>query len=574
MDNGPLKVDTIMKTRIQNIVIRTFVLGTLAFCALSCDLDYYPSDEQSTDIIIRDANAMIIDGCYSLLKDEVEYLGYPSGNTYCRHYFQMAEFPADNICLSGRSTDPLFQATTYTMTDNLQNVGTLWMLGYKIIYMANTLIETLDETKADDRQILGEAYFIRAMMHLNLVTLYAKPYSYGRTELGIPLDTVSLVTAIKRNPVGEVYDQIVLDLCKAASLMGASRGNAGYPSRDAALGLLSRVYLYMQQYDDCIAIVTEMLGGADPATKLDANLANYFANAKNSDETLFCIAHEVNEDRGQSSIGSMYNKDGGGWGEIYPSDPLLNLYERYPMDVRYAAFIHPQYNKGEAPAATYNVYIPNGNAGSTEKRDVKIMAVTDDGTGTYSFVEGGVTYTIENRLVQGEYIEHHLDYHGEDLLIRILPSNIETRNSYPKYYVTKFGYQDGVPTLSSPVCCRWAEVLLNAAEAYARTGDETNALNLVNIIRTRAGIPAAGLFVAGNMHGYADAVDVVMDERRLELAFEGHRMFDVYRNKRDMDRRFPGVQAWEQVSYTEPHIQYPIPNSEWTVSGIEQNPDY
>lgn len=540
----------------------------------SCDLNYFPSDEQSSDIIMRDASYTIIDGCYALMKDEMEYLGWPSGNTYCRHYFQMAEFPSDNICLSGKSTDPLFQATTYTMTDNLQNVGTLWMVGYKIIYMANTLIESLDEKNTANQQTLGEAYFVRALIHLNLVSLYAKPYSFGRGELGIPLDTVALVTHIKRDPVGDVYDQIVKDLQKAASLMGASRGNKGYASKEAAQGLLSRVYLYMGEYDKCIATVNEMLNGADPASKLDDNFANYFANAKNSKETLFCIGHEVTEDRAQSSIGSMYNSEGGGWGEVYPSATLLNLYERYPTDIRYTAFIKPQYKNG-TPSAKRKVYIPSGTLGSKEKRDIYASSVTyDDESGEYAFIDEGVIYHVENRLIQGEYIEYHVDYHNEDLMVRIVPDNMINRNTYPKYFVTKFGYQDGSPTLSSPVVLRWGEVLLNAAEAYARTGDAGNALNLVNAIRTRAGIPAEGLFATDKMHGYADAIDIVMDERRLELAFEGHRRFDVYRNKLNMDRHYPGMQSWETVAYGEDRIQYPIPNAEWTVSGIEQNPGY
>jgi hypothetical protein len=121
---------------------------------------------------------------------------------------------------------------------------------------------------------------------------------------------------------------------------------------------------------------------------------------------------------------------------------------------------------------------------------------------------------------------------------------------------------------------RWAEVILNRAEAYARTGKDAEALADVNVIRTRANIPEEGMFSTGNMHGYANAADVVMDERRLELAFEGHRVFDVYRNKLDMDRRYPGAQPWKIVSYNDPHIIYPIPNNEWTVSGIQQNPGY
>lgn len=541
----------------------------------SCRMDYYPSDEQSSDVIMKEASAMIMDGCYALLKDEVEYLGYPSGNTYCRHYFQMAEFPADNICLSGRSTDPLFQATTYTMTDNLQNVGTLWMIGYKAINMTNTLIGTLDESQTANKQTLGEAYFMRALLHLNMVTLYAKPYSYGRDNMGVPLRTTMITDETKRNSVGMVYDQIVADLKKASALLATeSRGNAGYPCKDAALGLLSRVYLYMEDYDNCIAIVNEMLGSASPASKLDPDLSTYFANAKTSKETLFCIAHEMIEDRGQSSIGSMYNKDGGGWGEVYPSFPLLALYSRYPMDVRYSAFILPKYKDDAAPSTTYKFYIPNGETGTVKKRDVKkVTGYYDSATDSYYFFDEGVKYTIEKRLVQGEYPEYHVNYKGEDLLIMYLPENMDTRETYPKFYVKKIGYQDGIPTLSSPVVLRWAEVILNRAEAYARTGEDAKALADVDAIRTRAGIPAAGLF-SSNMHGYTNVIDIVMDERRLELAFEGHRMFDVFRNKKNMNRQYPGVQEWKEVLYTDPHTQYPIPNGEWTVSHITQNPGY
>lgn len=565
-----------MKTKLLYL---TAVLGLVLGLA-SCDMDYYPSDEQSSDIILKEASSSIMDGCYALMKDEIEYLGWPSGNTYCRHYFQMAEFPADNICLSGKSTDPLFQATTYTMTDDLQNVGTLWMVGYKIINMANTLIEGLDKNNDEMKQILGEAYFMRALIHFNLVTLYALPYSYGTANMGIPLDTVALVKDIKRNPVGEVYEQIVKDLKRAADLMTSrdNKFNPGYGSKEAALGLLSRVYLYMGNYSDCYKTVETMLGSApteaNVTDKMDPNFASYFANAKNSKETLFCIAHELTEDRGQSSIGSMFNGDGGGWGEIYPSFPLMNLYERYPTDIRYTAYIKPQYKGSNEPSTTLKAYIPNGTPGSEEKRDIHSVAVNFDGT-NYSFTEGGTTYTIENRLIQGEYTEYHVNYNGEDLTVRILPSNLSARNTYPKYFVTKFGYQDGSPTLSSPVVLRWAEVLLNAAEAYARDGKTDNAITIVNAIRKRAGIPAAGMFSTTNMHGYAaDGIDMVMDERRLELAFEGHRMFDVYRNQKDMNRLYPGLQSWKIVSHLDNHIVYPIPNAEWTVSHIDQNDGY
>ena len=411
-------------------------------------------------------------------------------------------------------------------------------------------------------------------------------------EIRAPQGTVSGVSGFQVHigsdnvsTPGDFCDLLVA-MNPAALMANEPRGNAGYPCKNTALGLLSRVYLFMGDYENCIVTVNTMLGGSDktyidPSDKLDPNLASYFANAKTSKETLFCIAHELTDDRGQSSIGSMYNGDGGGWGEIYPSFPLMNLYERYPMDIRYSEFIKPQYKNNAAPSASKKVFIPNGTPGSTERRDIVNPCPTatfDAVSGQYTFVESGVNYTVENRAIQGEYNEYHVNYNGEDLTVRIIPSNITARNTYPKYYITKFGYQDGSPTLSSPVVLRWAEVILNRAEAYARlTGYDKEALDDVNVIRTRAGIPAAGLFATTNMHGYANAIDVVMDERRLELAFEGHRMFDVYRNQQNMNREYPGLQAWKEILFDfnkEPHILYPIPNAEWTVSGIQQNDGY
>ena len=556
----------------------------------SCKMDFVPGDELSSEILLQDPKGAeyIMDGCYAVLKDEVEFLGYSSANCYVRHYMQMSEFPADNICLSAHTTDPLYEATAYMMNDGLKNVGTLWMIAYKVIYMTNTVIETLDEGNQESHQLLGEAYFMRGLMHFHLVTLFAKPYTLGRDNLGVPLRTSTASDETKRASVGEVYDQVVKDLRKAADLMGPSRGNAGYPCKDAALGVLSRVYLYMGEdgYDNCIATVDEALNGASPESKLEptATFPDYFANAKTSKETLFCIAHETTDDRGQGSIGSMYLKDGIGWGEIYPSDPLMYLYERYPSDVRYTGFLRPQYKGNNDLWA----YMADPASLGNETGAVKLkFRVIDDGMGNYSFKdENNNIVPIEKRAIKGEYFEYHANYGGQDCLVRVEKEMVlRTGYTIPMIFVTKFSYQDGNPMLSSPVFCRWGEVILNRAEAYAHKGQVDKALADVNVIRKRAGIPDEGMFSAANMHGYTGINDpeigtctaieeIVYDERRLELAFEGHRMFDVYRNKLNMDRRYAGAQPWKVVPYTEPHIQYPIPNNEWTVSGIEQNPGY
>ena len=572
-----------MKTK----ALYLFAAVGLMFGVSSCSLDVVPSDELNSEVLLGSAEGakLVMDGCYAMMKDEVEFLGYASGNCYARHYFQLSEFPADNICLSAHTTDPLYEATAHMMTDGLKNVGTIWMVGYKIIYMTNTVIETLKEDNPDTKQLLGEAYFMRGLMHLHMVTLYAKPYTFGRDNIGVPLRTSTNSENTVRNPVGEVYDQIVSDLRKAADLMGKSRGNAGYPCKEAALGVLSRVYLYMEEYDKCIDAVNEALNGASPASKLDADYANYFINAKTSPETLFCIAHETTDDRGQSSIGSMYLKDGIGWGEIYPSDPIKYLYERYPDDLRYTAFCIPQFSGKTTSGGDdlWKVYVTIPATGEADPKTPHIYAafnLIDDGAGNYSFKDGATTYNVEKRMVKGngvadpsgEYFEYHVNYGGQDCLCRINKDvTLRTGFTVPMIYITKFSYQDGNPMLSSPVLCRWGEVILNRAEAYAHKKDAAKALEDVNVIRTRAGIPT---FASETEHGYDNAFQIVMDERRMELAWEGHRLFDMIRNKLDMDRRYAGAQPFEVVPYDREHLQYPIPNNEWTVSGIQQNPGY
>lgn len=553
----------------------------------SCNLDVFPSDELNSDLLLQDAKGAeyIMDGCYAMMKDEIEFLGYSSGNTYIRHYTQLTEFPSDNICLSAHSEDPLYEATTYTMHDGLKNVGTLWMVGYKIIYMTNTVIETLKEDDPANHQLLGEAYFVRGMMHLHMVTLFAFPYSHGRDNMGVPL-RIATGGEVTRASVGEVYDQIAADLRKAADLMsveGREKGNYGYPRKEAALGLLSRVYLYMEEWDKCISTVDEALNGAEPKAKLEPNatFGQYFANAKTSSETLFCVVHETADDKGQGGIGSMYLKDGIGWGEVYPSDPLMYLYARYPSDVRYSEIIWPQYTGSD----DVYTYFPDPESISEESGSVKLkFKLTDDGAGNYSFKSEGVTYNLEKRKVNGEgkaddageYFEYHVNFGGKDLLAFVSKEiSLRPRYSFPMIFSKKFSYQDGNPMLASPVLCRWGEVILNRAEAYAHKGMDAEALADVNVIRDRAGIPAAGMFAVGNLHGYDNALNIVLDERRLELAFEGFRMHDIYRNKRDMDRRYAGIQPWKVHKWNEEkHIVYPIPNNEWTVSGIQQNPGY
>lgn len=150
---------------------------------------------------------------------------------------------------------------------------------------------------------------------------------------------------------------------------------------------------------------------------------------------------------------------------------------------------------------------------------------------------------------------------------------IETRNGIPKYFITKFSYQDGVVTLNSPHVIRLAEMYLNRAEAYAKTGQEQLALDDINVIRRRAGLSDDALYSLDNLQGASTVLEAVLQERWLELAYEGHRAIDLYRNKLDMNRIFPGVHPQEIVSWQSPRNIYYIPQDELFTNNLATQND-
>lgn len=127
---------------------------------------------------------------------------------------------------------------------------------------------------------------------------------------------------------------------------------------------------------------------------------------------------------------------------------------------------------------------------------------------------------------------------------------------YEKIYMTKFSYQNGIASLHSPIFMRLSEVLLNRAEAYAHLGKDQLALDDVNTIRARAGLSGDELMTIANLtstHGYNNVLEAVLAERRLELAFEGHRRDDLMRNKIDLDRSYPSAQNPDNTSDIYPY---------------------
>ncbi|MBN8650481.1 MAG: RagB/SusD family nutrient uptake outer membrane protein [Cytophagales bacterium] len=179
---------------------------------------------------------------------------------------------------------------------------------------------------------------------------------------------------------------------------------------------------------------------------------------------------------------------------------------------------------------------------------------------------------------QSEPLRNLMSQHSQDvrstLVVPQLANDgvtVVTRNGIPKYFITKFSYQDDIITLSSPHVLRLAEMYLNRAEAYAKDGQNQKALDDINVIRTRAGL-SASLYTLANLQGATTVLGAVLQERRLELAYEGHRAIDLYRNKLSMDRTFPGVQPSVVVEWNDDRNIYFIPQDELFANKLcEQN---
>lgn len=580
-------------------------------------LDYFPSDTLNSESLASNPAAAVYttDGIYSMMKDMQEFRGSISlNNTFARQYFLLNEVRADNICFSWTSTDPFWTSAQYMDDANSADASYMWMACYKMIYAANSNIQAIPETEepSENNQLKGENYFLRAFFHLILCNLYAKPYSFGRENMGVVLRIGTDYTVTKRSTVGECYDAIEADLKEAIRLMDPStkRGDNGYASKEAAQALLSRVYLYEGQWQKCIDVCNELLVN-DPSSYLEAEVTDLYAKSSSNKEVLWCIDVTDADVAGWSVkglIASMYDSPNGtqgiGWGELYVADPLLDLMERFPQDKRYTDLVRLHLGVdglfitwGEADEV--NGCLTNVNVYpevTTPNPLVLTSSIKDNGDGTYSFTKDGTSYKAIPDNTASKYCDEFPGYilndaaHTRCYVRHKMPtpqvlksgSVIWEQNlfsvrpgGFPTWFSNKFSLRDGsaYDLNTSYIMVRYSEVILNRAEAYAHLGDKAHAIADVNVMRTRAGLSGTALMSEANIagRGYADPVDMVLDERRLEFFYEGFRTIDLVRNKKNIDRRFPSRTKTEVIPYDSPKIQYQIPLDETSVSGIPTN---
>ncbi|MFW5759110.1 MAG: RagB/SusD family nutrient uptake outer membrane protein, partial [Bacteroidota bacterium] len=388
---------------------------------------------------------------------------------------------------------------------------------------------------------------LRAFFYFTLVNIWGRPYSQDpESNMGVPLKTNTDRDNIPpRASVAEVYELIVSDLENAAQLMDEySRPTEElriFASKEAAWALLSRVFLYMENYEKAIEYASLVIDSGKFSLLQGEAYTQYPTFVpENNNETIFaCRSLKDEDDYNWFAIGGMYARiDGVGWGEMYASQPYRDLLGQYPEDLR-NQFIEPQL-AGEDDNGQPLMWIKYIR--TTDQATGKQMFVTYDvfqnpDTGVWQYTKDDQTFDVESE-TDGDQTLYFIYEDGEKTYVD-LEEKMLTRNGYPQYFVIKCSNQEEQPQLWSPVISRLAEMYLNRAESYARMGNDADAINDVNIIRQRAGIPLYQSDIA--IPSNKTVLEIVLDERRMELAFEAHRRYDVFRNNLTLDRRYPGT---------------------------------
>ncbi|WP_316745048.1 RagB/SusD family nutrient uptake outer membrane protein [Pedobacter antarcticus] len=494
------------------------------------DLNLVPQTSLSSASFFKNADQFnqALTGCYTNLRSVVSTGIYMdemrSDNTFFTYY------SADRGTATSTEAFALFTDNSVS-SQNLNSPGNRWANAYSGIAKANTILtrlETSDISQKDKEQISGEALFLRAFYYYDLVQHYG----------GVPLQLKEVDNVdgafLPKNTAEEVYNQIIADLNTAIPLLPVATTfpQSGRATQGAAKMLIAYTYMSKptKEYKKAEAALIDI-------TKMNYSLLNNYADVfdpvnKNSRESIFEVQYKMGNDGIQSDfiwkfIPKTTNSEAilgikgtnargglgsGGWN--VPTQELVDSYE--PGDLRLPASI-----------AVAEGIIDNEVITTTAvKSPVNYKPAA--GTGYYYFIK--------------KYL-------------------------HPPFQV-EFNTNDNWPVF------RYSGALLLLAECLVAEGKNAEALQYVNMVRTRAGL--ANLSAVNKQ--------VVSDEMRHELAFENHRWTDLVRNGLAIEAitakgvRSKALYGWilpNAFTITPEKFIYAIPIREIQINNkLVQNPGY
>lgn len=318
----------------------------------------------------------------------------------------------------------------------------------------------------------------------------------------------------QRDPVEDVYALIINDLNEAAQLLPAKSTygseDLGRAPKGAAYALLAKVHLTLGNYQEAVNAATQV---ENLGYALNENYGdNFDINNENSVESIFEVQYAADA------------------GEDFWSDDNQASWTSPFMGPRGANFVAGGYGWNQ-PTQEFVSQYEEGDL----RKDVTIL------------YEGGPDF--DGKEYQAEF--SNTGYNVRKFLV-------------PLSEVSAF---DNSP-LNFPVI-RYADVLLIKAEALNELGQTAEAEDYLNKVRNRAGLDdiATGL-------SQSDFRDAVLKERRMELAFEGHRWMDLIR----VNNGQYGLEFLHSIGKTNAapkHLLFPIPQIELDRNpNLVQNPGY
>lgn len=385
-----------------------------------------------------------------------------------------------------------------------------YMHQYKLANPAGKSIEF-----AGKEALYGEVYFLRAYYYFHLVRFFGDVPLFVDKRLSL-----SESRTLQRSPKADVYAQIERDLTAAISALPAVQVQKGRITKYAAQALLGKVYLYQNKFDNA-AQVLESVITANAFTLVSDYGSQFLASGENGPESVFEIQHSNNS--------PYYN-----WGG--PNRGQGNFAVQM-VGVRGLNGVNGMpYASGwsfDLPTAS----LANAFQAGDRRKSVAILDIEAYKNANPGF---GITYQVAPYKNTGLYNQK---YH---------PRLGETSGQIELNY--KNNYR----------AIRYADVLLMAAEAFNRasTPNDTKAQQYLNQVRARAfGNNLNNISATG-----AALRQAIWDERRLELAMEGDRFFDLVRTGQAASK-ITGFQTGK-------HEVFPIPQLEIDISVLTQNSGY
>ena len=490
----------------KNRFLRILGLATLLSISLwSCEkyLDVDPEFTQDADNYFNSENDyyLALIGAYDLLQGS--FVSYWIGDIASDHAIAGGESVFDS-----QGLHEIDDMQHNAVNNELRNV---FRWNYTGITRANFILENSDRIDFSGKDIiLAEARFLRAYYYFELVKIFG----------GVPLiidkriGTVE-ATEIERASASEVYAQIEADLIAAASVMQWGAPQLGRADRGAALALLGKAHLYQQEYVQAAEVLDRVImeGGY---SLIDQFQELWFVATQVNNEEVFTIQYSGQEG---GSYGCLICLEG----NAAPGFQGIRQYDG------------PLYGDGNSynlpTAKLYDAF------GATDlRRDISVLDIE-------AFIaEQANPDEIEYAIGGGG----HTGYYN---------------NKYIKR-AAELGLPD--TDLTSPLnykVIRYADVLLMAAEAHSRGGEDGIARGYLNQVRDRANMPEIN-------SGGAQLTDDILRERVYELSGEGHRFFDLVRTGR--------AAAEVEGFVTGKHELFPIPQVEIDLAGgnWQQNSQY